>query len=86
MLTPGACVLLAANGPVEDGGLLDVTVLVTNQSGADALFLLYGQVQADDVALPDSMCQQNNTHWGQCTASVTDLDPSDFYWIWFISG
>ena len=77
---------LAAQSSFLDYDLLDITILVTNQTGADTLLALFGKAQADDVAIPGSFCSQNTTSWGQCSASLTNLDPTDFYWIWFISG
>lgn len=79
-------VWLAAQSSVLQYNNLDITVLVTNQTGADTLLAIFGKAQADDVAVPGSFCTQNQTSWGLCSASLTNLDPTDNYWIWFING
>ena len=64
---------------------LDLTVLVTNQTGTDALM---ASAEADPMewAVPGSLCMQSEDSWGQCTASLSSLDPAQFYWFWFASG
>ena len=64
---------------------LDLTVLVTNQTGTDALM---ASAEADPLqwAVPGSLCMQNQDSWGQCTASLSSLDPAQYYWFWFVSG
>ena len=84
----GACVCVrgAAQTDVTIFSDLDLTVLVANQTGTDLLLAISGGAKADQVALPGSMCVQTLDSWGQCTATLSNLDPDETYWIWFISG
>ncbi|KAK9787884.1 hypothetical protein WJX73_009485 [Symbiochloris irregularis] len=87
IITNATCIKynLLAQSSVLQYTDLDISVIVTNQSGTDAL-LSTTRASPRNYALPGSTCSQTLSSWGQCTASLSNLDPTQFYWFWFVSG